>query len=173
MATLSPQTSPDAVLDVRDLPCRQRHDMIFRLWESLRVGEALVIVNDHDPVPLYYQVTAQYPDAFTWAYLETGPEVFRVRLERTRSTGEPMDAGPAKGVRRSGPPAEVDCRGLEPPEPLLRILNSAEALRAGQGLDARTDRKPMHLFAELERRGLSYSVESVTDGSWLTRIRRV
>ena len=44
--------------------------------------DAFVLVNDHDPKPLYYQFAAEYPDAFTWDYLETGPEVWQVRIGR-------------------------------------------------------------------------------------------
>jgi len=41
-----------------------------------------VLVNDHDPKPLYYQFAAEYPDRFTWDYLEAGPEVWKVRIGR-------------------------------------------------------------------------------------------
>lgn len=38
-------------------------------------------VNGHDPKPLYYrQLSAERDGAFTWEYLEQGPEVRRVRI---------------------------------------------------------------------------------------------
>ncbi|MEZ5160013.1 MAG: DUF2249 domain-containing protein [Marmoricola sp.] len=40
------------------------------------------MVNDHDPKPLWYQFSAEYPDRFTWDYLESGPDVWRVRIGR-------------------------------------------------------------------------------------------
>jgi len=41
-----------------------------------------VLVNDHDPKPLYYQLAAEHPDRFSWDYLEAGPEAWRVRIGR-------------------------------------------------------------------------------------------
>ena len=43
-------------------------------------GETLVLVNDHDPKPLYYQFKAESSAEFTWDYLESGPEVWRVAI---------------------------------------------------------------------------------------------
>jgi len=41
-----------------------------------------VLVNDHDPKPLRYQFQAEHPGEFTWDYLESGPEAWRVRIAR-------------------------------------------------------------------------------------------
>ncbi len=46
-------------------------------------GEAFVLVNDHDPKPLYYQFTFEKPGQFTWTYQEEGPDVWRVEIGRT------------------------------------------------------------------------------------------
>ncbi|MCL6595389.1 MAG: DUF2249 domain-containing protein [Firmicutes bacterium] len=70
-------------LDVRSLPPARRHETIFSTWNSLGVGEVLELVNDHDPLPLYYQFQAEHADKFTWTYLERGPEVWRVHIART------------------------------------------------------------------------------------------
>src|SRR5512146_311860 len=39
-------------LDVRNLPPPQRHTLIFAACGKLSVGEAVILVNDHDPKPL-------------------------------------------------------------------------------------------------------------------------
>ena len=69
-------------LDVREEPPARRHTLIFSTWERLATGAAFVLVNDHDPKPLYFQFEAEHPDGFTWEYLESGPEVWKVRLGR-------------------------------------------------------------------------------------------
>ncbi len=74
--------SEATVLDVRELPPPQRHALIFQTYEKLTGGEGFVLVNDHDPKPLYYQFQAERPGEVTWDYLETGPEVWRVRIGR-------------------------------------------------------------------------------------------
>jgi uncharacterized protein (DUF2249 family) len=69
-------------LDVRQIPPPQRHPLILQTFESLAPGEAFVLINDHDPKPLYYQFRFEREGQFTWEYLEQGPEVWRVRIGR-------------------------------------------------------------------------------------------
>lgn len=73
----------DAVLDVRDEPPARRHELIFDTFRGLRPGAHFVLVNDHDPKPLWYQFEAEHKDAYRWEYLEEGPEVWRVRIGRS------------------------------------------------------------------------------------------
>jgi uncharacterized protein (DUF2249 family)/hemerythrin-like domain-containing protein len=73
----------DRPLDVRNVVPRERHTMIFDAFSSLKPGEAFVLINDHDPRPLYYQFQAEHTGQFSWDYLEQGPEVWRVRIGRS------------------------------------------------------------------------------------------
>jgi uncharacterized protein (DUF2249 family) len=72
----------DRSLAVRDSAPRDRHTLIFQSFEGLKPGEAFVLINDHDPKPLYYQFEAEHRNQFSWSYLEEGPEVWRVRIGR-------------------------------------------------------------------------------------------
>ena len=67
-------------LDVRELPRRERHPTIFSTFAALSPGQAMQLVNDHDPKPLRFQFEAELPGTFTWDYLEQGPEAWRVRI---------------------------------------------------------------------------------------------
>lgn len=69
-----------SVIDVRQLPPAQRHQKIFQLVDELAAGGSFILVNDHDPKPLYYQLEAEYPKQFSWTYLEKGPTVWRVEI---------------------------------------------------------------------------------------------
>lgn len=69
-------------VDVRSLVPAQRHQKIFQLVDQLAPGGSFVLVNDHDPKPLYYQLEAEYPKQFSWTYLEKGPAVWRVEIGR-------------------------------------------------------------------------------------------
>ncbi len=175
------------LLDVRSISCRDKHATIFKQWHDLAVGECVVLINDHDPVPLYYQFAALYPDAFDWSYEQQGPDLFRVRIERLRET-DPAASHPLPGScgghhhRRHTPSGntvrveirdeELDLRGLEPPQPMIAILEIAEELAPGATLLARTDRNPLHLLPELDRRGLEHQSSELPDGSWRTEISR-
>lgn len=70
-------------IDVRTIIPRERHPLIFRTFHDLAPGDAFLLVNDHDPKPLYYQFQAELGEPFVWEYLEQGPEVWRVRIGRT------------------------------------------------------------------------------------------
>ena len=79
---MAPSALPTTV-DVRSIAPRERHPKIFSTFRALTSGQAMELVNDHDPRPLYYQFQAEMPGAFTWEYLEQGPETWRVAITRT------------------------------------------------------------------------------------------
>lgn len=66
----------------------------------------------------------------------------------------------------------VDARGLEPPQPLVQILEALATLPDGAELHAHTDRRPMHLYSFLEERGFTGASEEQPNGSFITVIRR-
>ena len=74
--------SGDTIIDVRTIAPLMRHPMIFTAFENLAGGEAFLIVNDHDPKPLFYQFSAEYPGTFEWVYQEQGPDVWQVRVSK-------------------------------------------------------------------------------------------
>jgi len=74
----------------------RRHGLIFETFDALAVGAAFVLVNDHDPKPLYYQFAAEQGGTFSWDYLEEGPQVWRVRIART----EPAEMAEVAEVAR-------------------------------------------------------------------------
>jgi len=73
------------ILDVRTTAPAQRHPLIFSTFEALAPGESFVLVNDHDPKPLFYQFKFERDGQFTWDYLEQGPQDWRVRIGRSGS----------------------------------------------------------------------------------------
>ena len=65
----------------------------------------------------------------------------------------------------------LDACGLEPPQPLVVILEALASLPDGEEMHARTDRRPMHLYALLEQRGFTGETKEQHDGSFITTIR--
>ncbi len=168
-----------AEFDVRPIPGRVKHAQIFQRWFDLPVGQYFVLLNDHDPVPLYYQFAGEYAGAFTWEYLERGPEEFRVKITKLRAVNGSVATRPPQprplglpASTNAGSARDLDVRGLEPPEPLVRILDALESLPAGSTLRAHTDREPCHLFAEAEQRGFRHDCKEQPDGSWITVLTR-
>ncbi len=72
-------------LDIRPIPPRDRHPLVFQTFDNLSAGESFILVNDHAPTPLYYQFLHERTDQFEWQYLEEVPEVWRVQITRKAS----------------------------------------------------------------------------------------
>lgn len=85
MTTPTSQEPPaaDAIVDVREIVPRDRHPLIFDTFDGLAAGQAMILVNDHDPKPLYYQFLHERAGQFDWTYLLEGPDEWRVRIART------------------------------------------------------------------------------------------
>jgi len=67
-------------LELRELIPFERHSKIFENWNSLKSGEILRIINDHEPKPLYYLFQAEYKGQFKWKYEKQGPKdwIFKI-----------------------------------------------------------------------------------------------
>lgn len=86
-------------LDVRLLPPREKHPTIFSKFDNLKNGESMVIVNDHDPKPLYYQMLAERGNIFQWEYLEEGATEWRVKITKHAETIGEIAAKDMKKVK--------------------------------------------------------------------------
>ena len=90
MSTTTTTTTAVVDIDVRQIPPHQRHSTIFGSFDELQPGQALQILNDHDPQPLRRQLDSRSPSQFQWAYLEQGPTQWRVlvsKLEKPEPSG--------------------------------------------------------------------------------------
>ena len=67
-------------IDVRQIAPFERHGLIFAQLDALSAGEALQLINDHDPLPLRYQIDLQWPGQFGFTTLEAGPALWRLEI---------------------------------------------------------------------------------------------
>lgn len=67
---------------------------------------------------------------------------------------------------------ELDNRGLEPQEPMVRILAALNRLVEDEYILAHNDREPMFLYPRLDEMGYLYKSEVQEDGSCRIAIRR-
>jgi uncharacterized protein (DUF2249 family) len=70
-------------VDIRALPPAEKHRTIRLRLEELEPGSTLRIINDHDPQSLRYELEDAHPGCFTWAYVESGPQTWRVDILKT------------------------------------------------------------------------------------------
>ncbi len=69
-----------ATVIATEYPPQLKHKVIFETFDALKPEEAMLLVNDHDPRPLRFQFESMHAGAYTWEYLEEGPEIFRVKI---------------------------------------------------------------------------------------------
>ncbi|WP_436934925.1 DUF2249 domain-containing protein [Halovenus marina] len=72
--------------DVRDLIPQRRHEALLETFETLEAGEGFVLVNDHDPKPLYHELRSMHGDSLDWEYEQEGRSEWRVRIEKTAAS---------------------------------------------------------------------------------------
>ena len=65
---------------------------------------------------------------------------------------------------------QLDNRGLQPPEPMVRILEILNKCSSDDVIEALMDRRPMFLFPELEERGLPFTCMPNDLGGFTLRI---
>jgi len=158
-------------LDVREDIQRGREPFsrIMLAVASLGAGDDLVIIAPFEPTPLY-AVLAQR--GFSYQAQETESGDWQIRFNRTAQEQDGIKDS-SRPVNPSGvSEVEVDTRGLEPPQPLVKILEAVTNLPEGSSIVALTDRRPMHLYAHLEERGLLSETKEAVDGSFITYVRR-
>ena len=65
----------------------------------------------------------------------------------------------------------IDARGLEPPEPMERVMQVLALLRPGQGIRMLLHREPFPLYPLLADRGYHHDTRMEDDGSYVILIR--
>ena len=172
-------THQTVVLDVREdircggAPCARILDSAVQLHP----GDTLQVIAPFEPTPLYAVLGRE---GFAHESREIGGGDWEVRFTKTAGVAAKLSPVAARSnIERaaSADPAEtatveLDVRGLEPPQPMVRILEALEVLPAGTALRVFTDRRPVHLYDLLEARGFAGQSEETPQGGCATIIRR-
>ncbi|WP_195210429.1 DUF2249 domain-containing protein [Actinomarinicola tropica] len=138
----------DTVIDVRTIPPRERHPLIFRELDGLTPGTSLRLLNDHDPRPLRYQLEAERPDHFRWEYVEEGPEQWAVDIT---SRAHVIDARP---ILAAGD------------EPFQAIMEAASRVGQDEILVVWAPFEPVPLEGVLAEQGFRFVADEVAPGDW-------
>jgi uncharacterized protein (DUF2249 family) len=59
---------------------------------------------------------------------------------------------------------KIDVRGLEPPQPMVRILRALDRLAPGARLEVLHERRPVFLYPQLDDRGFAHETEEPEPG---------
>ncbi len=148
--------------DVREMPPPQRHKSIFEKFDGLRSGEGFVLVNDHDPKPLYYELRSVRGEVLDWDYLEKGPKVWRVKVRKTKD----VEAG-AGDVK-----LKFDVRKIPPPDRHPSIFHRFGTLTPGESIEIINDHDPRPLYFYFQQTyGDRFSWNYLQQGPDLWRVK--
>lgn len=84
MVTL--EKNENGELDVRVLVPIQRHELLIRLFKELPAHDNFIFINDHDPIPLYYEFRSIYGDVVGWEYLNRDGREWKVKVTKTEES---------------------------------------------------------------------------------------
>jgi uncharacterized protein (DUF2249 family) len=164
-------------VDVRD-DLRRGEEPFARIVAAVRglaAGEALAIRAPFEPVPLYDVLGRRGLAHWTE---RLGPDDWRVWFHREGEAPAPAAATavtPATAVA-PGPAAAgdgaLDVRGLEPPLPMVRVLERLDTLAPGATLTVLHERRPLFLYPQLDERGFLHETDEPEPGLVRIVIRR-
>ncbi|WP_209490306.1 DUF2249 domain-containing protein [Xanthobacter flavus] len=152
-STEGPEPNPRE-LDVRPLlkAGQEPFEVIMAAVDALAPGQSLRLVASFRPVPLFSVMARRGYAAADHALGDGDWEVLFSPHAEVR-TDEALAVGSSPAAAAWADPIEaLDLRELDPPEPMIRILEALEDLQPGDVLFALLAREPVFLFPELTTR---------------------
>lgn len=161
-------------LDVRPI-LEEGKDPFSPIMEALQKipdGEALKLINSFEPIPLirklerkgYGHYVEQEGEELVITYLRKRSSNKDPRTEQSTRKGQRIEADPDALSNEFGEKADqTDVRGMEMPEPMMRILEHLRGMPTDRGLYVQHERVPRYLLPELEQQGFSYAIKELED----------
>lgn len=158
-------------VDVRE-DIRRGQEPFARIMSAVKAlgpAQALVLRAPFEPVPLYAALGKRGFAHWTERRAANDWSVWFYR--------EPSASGEAVHSARATTSVDkdqlvLDLRGLEPPEPMVRVLERLDTLARGQRLIVLNDRRPVFLYPLIEARGFVHDTEELESGLVRIVIRR-
>jgi len=163
-------------LDVRP-QLRQKLEpfpIIMEAVNKLHEGDTFVLHATFKPTPLLGLMKTK---GFDHSVTHDGGDNWTVTFTRDLN-GNPQETVVKAAINPEDEPDdgthtyELDNRGLEPPQPMVRTLAKLEKAKVGDQVIIHNDRVPMFLIDELNTLGYKYHIEEQADGSALVHIRK-
>jgi uncharacterized protein (DUF2249 family) len=154
-------------VDVRD-DLRRGEEPFGRIMaavQTLGLAEALVVRAPFEPVPLYDVLRRR--GLAHWAEQRASDD-WSVWFHRGASSLAPT----ALPVSTAVAAATLDVRGLEPPLPMVRVLERLDTLAPGDTLTVLHGRRPLFLYPQLDERGFHHETDEPEPGLVRIVIRR-
>ncbi|WP_243026635.1 DUF2249 domain-containing protein [Thermus albus] len=146
---------------------------IMAAAKEVKPGERLVLEVLFEPIPLYRALGKQ--GFLAWCE-RLGERHYRAHFYRVKvEGGQKTSAGlvPLSEADWDNYQAEVSIEeNLEPPLPMMRVLEALAQLKPGEKLLVHHVRRPVHLLARLEEEGHAYLLKDLGPGQVKILIRK-
>ena len=157
-------------IDVRE-EIRGKREPFARIMATvtaLAPDQILVLRAPFEPIPLYEVLGKR-----GLAHWTERQDVDDWRVWFYRGADEPAaDQRERSGTSSRSGCRVLDVRGLEPPGPMVRVLEALEDLAPGQKIEVLHERRPMFLYPQLEARGFAHETDEPEQGVVRIVIRR-
>lgn len=154
--------SPKLVLDVRETLAGgvDPFHLIMDHISLLKEGEIFHLINSFEPMPLYSVLAKRGFSHHT----DVVDSVFHVYFFKANHTSNPETAIKSEVVPERPEVIEIDVRDLEPPEPMVKILEKLRQMDEKAILLVHHHREPMMLYEKLDELGYQAITTKINDG---------
>jgi uncharacterized protein (DUF2249 family) len=156
-------------LDLRD-DIRSGMEPFGRIMAAVKAlsdEETLVLRTPFEPIPLYDVLGRRRLAHWTERRAEDDWSVWF--YGEPRATAGPPTTGGAEELSGA---LTIDVRGLEPPLPMMRVLERLDTLAEAEQLEVIHDRRPVFLYPRLDERGFVHETDEPGPGLVRIRIRK-
>ncbi len=131
-------------------------------------GKILHLINIFEPAPLYSVLGRKGFDH----YAEEKDGIWHIYFYNTGIKNQPEQS---EGIFKPHQTQKsenytIDVRGLEPPEPMVKIFEALEGLPEGETLTVHHFRRPKHLYPRLEEKGYKVETNQIADDHIILKI---
>ncbi len=138
--------------------------LILAKIKELNNDEILLLINSFEPIPLYtvlgrqgYAHKVEKEDDVFKIYFYKDNTLNASQNEPSTSTEEEINIADFENI------IEIDVRELEPPEPMIKVLEAVSNLDNSTALLLHHHREPLMLYPKLEERGFRAFCTKIND----------
>ena len=169
------QAVDEKILNVSLLEPKLKHPTVFSWFDALEDGQSFILLNDHDPIPLFYEMKAERGEVFDWEKIENGPEVWRVVITKKAGEKATNKINPAEVGKTQEPEMfTLNVTLLEPRMKHPTIFKYFDELQPGEAFRILNDHDPKPLYYQmLGERGNIFTWDYLQTGPWfVVQIRK-
>lgn len=162
-------------LFVPELAPALKHPTVLKKFDNLKAGESFLLINDHDPIPLYYEMKAEKGEVFEWNKIENGPEVWKVEIKKTNDNKVAVNTLQENKTTEASDVYVLNVTLIEPRMKHPTIFKQFDALKKGEAFQILNDHDPKPLYYQmLGERGNVFTWEYLEKGPqwWRVQIRK-